>query len=224
MALRRRMIKACDEQAGTLAGIAQRFSVSVSWITKLKQRRGNFMIARRFVDPSSLVFLDEPSAQTNMTRLYGRCPKGDRLYDAMPHGHWGTTTMLGAIRLAGVIQPASLMYAGPTDAAVFLTYVEDCLAPALQPGDVVVMDNLSSHKVKGVPEAIQAVGAELWYLPPYSPHLNPIEPTWSKVKLILRSLAVRTADALRQAIGVALTPVTVSDLMGYYRYTGYVVD
>ena len=181
------------------------------------------MIARRFVDPASLVFLDESSAKTNRVRLYGRCPKGDRLYDALPQGHWGTTTRLRAIRLDGVIQPASLVYDGPTDAAVFLTYVQECLAPALRPGDVVVMDNLSSHKVKGVREAIQAVGAELWYLPPYSPDLNPIEPMWSKVKSILRSLAARTAESLRQAIGVALTAVTGSDLKGYFHHTGHIV-
>lgn len=131
--------------------------------------------------------------------------------------------MLSAIRLAGVIESASLVYAGPTDAAVFLAYVQDCLAPALRPGDVVVMDNLSSHKVKGVREAIEAVGAEVWYLPPYSPDLNQIEPMGSKVKSILRSLAARTAESLRQAIGAALTAVTPSDLLGYYLHTGYVV-
>ena len=158
-----------------------------------------------------------------MTRRYGRSPKGDRLYDAVPHGHWATTTMLGAIRLDGVIEPASLVYDGPTDAAVFLSYVEDCLAPALKPGDLVVMDNLSSHKVKGVVEAIQSVGADVWYLPPYSPDLNPIEMVWSKVKSILRSIAARTAESLRHAIAAALGAVTPSDLLGYYHHTGYVI-
>ena len=131
--------------------------------------------------------------------------------------------MLSAIRLEGVIEPASLVYDGPTDAGVFLTYVEGCLAPALRPGDLVVMDNLSSHKVKGVAEAIQAVGAEVWYLPPYSPDLNPIELMGSKVKSILRSIAARTAESLRQAIGAALNAVTPSDLLGYFHHTGYVV-
>ena len=129
--------------------------------------------------------------------------------------------MLSAIRLEGVIEPASLVYPGPTDAAVFLTYIEACLAPALQPGDVVVMDNLSSHKVRGVVEAIQAVGADVWYLPPYSPGLNPIEMLGSKVKSILRSIAARTAEALRQAIGVALAAATPSDLEGWFQHTGY---
>ena len=175
------------------------------------------------MDPTSLVFLDESGAKTNMTRLYGRSPRGDRLYEAVPHGRWGTTTMLSAIRLEGVIEPASLVYDGPTDTAVFLTYIEGCLAPALNPGDLVVMDNLSSHKVKGVVEAIQAVGADVWYLPPYSPDLNPIEMMWSKVKSILRSIAARTAESLHQAIGMALNAVTPSDLMGYFQHTGYVV-
>ncbi len=190
----------------------------------MSRHRNNFAIARRFVVPSSLVFLDESGAKTNMTRLYGRSPKGERLYDSVPHGRWGTTTMLSAIRFDGVIEPASLVYEGPTDAAVFLTYVEDCLAPALRAGDLVVMDNLSSHKVKGVAEAIQAVGADVWYLPPYSPDLNPIEMMWSKVKSILRSIAARTAESLRQAIGTALKAVTPSDLKGYFHHTGYLVN
>jgi transposase len=181
------------------------------------------VIARRFIDPASLVFLDESGSKTNMTRLYGPSPKGDRLYEAVPHGHWATTTMLSAIRLTGVIESASLVYDGPTDAAVFLTYVQDCLSPALGPGDLVVMDNLSSHKVKGVVEAIQAVGADVWYLPPYSPDLNPIEMMWSKVKSILRSIAAGTLESLHQAIGTALTAVTPSDLMGYFHHCGYVV-
>jgi len=189
----------------------------------VSRHRRSFEIARRFVDPSSLVFLDESGAKTNMMRLYGRSPKGDRLYETVPHGHWHTTTMLSAIRLDGVIQPASLVYDGPTDTAVFVTDVEDCLAPALRPGDLVVMDNLSSHKVRGVVEAIQAVGADVWRLPPYSPDLNPIEMMWSKVKSILRSIAARTAESLRQAIGMALKAVTPSDLLGYFQHTGYVV-
>lgn len=173
------------------------------------------------VDPRRLVFLDESGAKTNMTRLRGWAPRGERLYDAVPHGHWGTTTMLSAIRLEGVIESASLVYQGPTDAAVFLTYVRQRLAPSLRPGDIVIMDNLPSHKVKGVREAIEAVGAQLWYLPAYSPDLNPIEPMWSKVKAILRSIAARAFDPLVDAIGTGLRAVTESDLAGYYRACGY---
>lgn len=182
------------------------------------------MIARRFVDPGSLVFLDESGAKTNMTRQYGRAMKGDRVDDAVPHGHWCTTTMLSAIRLDGVIEPASLVYDGPTDTAVFLTYVENCLAPALNPGDVVVMDNLSSHKVKGVAEAIEAAGADAWYLPPYSPDLNPIEKLWSKVKANLRSIKARTTETLYDAIGDALRTITQDDLRGFFRSCKYLTD
>ena len=129
--------------------------------------------------------------------------------------------MLSAIRLDGVIEPASLAVEGSTNAAVFLTYVTDCLAPALRPGDVVVMDNLSSHKVHGVDEAIEAVGVDVWYLPPYSPDLNPIELLWSKVKAILKSIAARTTEALHRAIGAALSAVTESDLQGWFQHAGY---
>jgi transposase len=167
------------------------------------------------------VFLDESGAKTNMTRLYGRSLRGDRVFDAVPHGHWGTTTMLNAIRLDGVIESASLVYQGPTHAGVFLTYVEQCLAPHLKPGDIVVMDNLSSHKVKGVAEAIQAVDADVWYLPPYSPDFNPIEKMWSKVKAILRSIKARDFKSLIDAIPTALRKVTSSDLMGYFASCGY---
>jgi transposase len=187
----------------------------------VSRRRLNFTIAQRFVDPRSLVFLDESGAKTNMTRLYGRSLRGDRVYDAVPHGHWGTTTMLSAIRLDGVIQSASLIYQGSTDAAVFTTYVEQCLAPHLKPGDIVVLDNLSSHKVKGVTEAIEADGADVWYLPPYSPDFNPIEKMWSKVKAILRSIKARDFRTLIDAIATALRKVTSSDLMGYFASCGY---
>ena len=129
--------------------------------------------------------------------------------------------MLSAIRLDGVIESASLVYAGATDAAVFLTYVRQRLAPSLRRDDIVIMDNLSSHKVKGVREGIEAVGAQLWYLSPYSPDLNPIEKMWSKVKATLRSIAARAFDPLIDAIATALRAVTESDLAGYYRSCGY---
>ena len=156
-----------------------------------------------------------------MTRLYGRSLRGQRLHDATPQSHWGTTTVLSAIRLTGVIKSATLVYPGPTDAAVFMTYVQDCLAPSLKPGDIVVMDNLSSHKVKGVAQAIQAVGADVWYLPPYSPDFNPIEKMWSKVKAILRSIKARDFRALIEAIATALRKVTESDSIGFIQSCQY---
>jgi hypothetical protein len=133
----------------------------------------NFSIARRFADVQRFVCLDESSAKTNMTRLCGRAPVGQRCLFAAPQGHWHTTTLLSAIRCTGVMKNASIVFDGPTDAIVFRGYVEQCLAPALTSGDIVVMDNLASHKVAGVEEAIEAAGASVWYLPPYSPDLTP---------------------------------------------------
>ena len=185
------------------------------------RRRMNFAIARRFATSGQFVFLDESSAKTNMTRLYGRAPVGQRCYSSAPHGHWRTTTLLSAIRCTGVIENASMVFDGPTDAIVFRGYVEQCLAPALQAGDIVVMDNLASHKVTGVKEAIESVGASVWYLPPYSPDLNPIEKMWSKVKTWLRRVAARTVDGLIQAIGEALHAVDADECRAYFRSCGY---
>ena len=127
--------------------------------------------------------------------------------------------MISAIRSDGVA--AAMVTEGATDALVFRGFVEHFLVPVLQPGQIVVMDNLSSHKVKGIREAIEAVGAELWYLPPYSPDLNPIEPMWSKVKAVLRSLARRTTTTLYRAIGQALTCVEATECLNYFRHCGY---
>ena len=185
------------------------------------RRRINFTIACRFVDLDRFVFLDESSAKTNMTRLYGRAPVGERCHFSTPHGHWSTTTLLSAIRCTGVIEGASIVFDGPTDAVVFRCYAEQCLAPSLQAGDIVVMDNLSSHKVAGIREAIDSVGASIWYLPPYSPDLNPIEKMWSKVKAWLRRVAARTVDGLLQAVGDALRAVAADECRAYFRSCGY---
>jgi len=185
------------------------------------RRRLNFGIARRFADLDRFVFLDESSAKTNMTRLYGRAPVGQRCHFAAPQGHWHTTTLLSAMRRTGVMKNASILFQGPTDATVFLGYVEQCLAPALRPGDIVVMDNLASHKVRGVEEAIERVGASLWYLPPYSPDLNPIEKLWSKVKAWLRRVAARTIEGLVHAGGDALNAVAPDECRNYFKSCGY---
>ena len=187
----------------------------------MKHQRQAWQQPTSTIDPQRLVFLDESGAKTNLTRLYGRAPRGERVIDATPHGHWCTTTMLGAIRLGGVVREACLRDDGPTNGQLFLTYVEQRLAPSLQPRDIVVMDNLSSHRVQGVRAAIEAVGAELWRLPPYSPDLNPIEKMWSMVKATLRSIAARTADQLHDAIGHALRAITPDDLQGFDRSCQY---
>jgi transposase len=171
------------------------------------------------IDPGRLVFIDESGASTNMTRLGGRCPIGQRLVSSTPCGHWQTTTVISAVRLAGPIAPA--VFDGPTDREVFHAYVEQVLVRELQPGDVVVMDNLSSHKAPGIRQTIEAAGARLLYLPPYSPDYNPIENMWSKLKQFLRKAAARTFEALCNAIAVGLKTITSTDCQGFFQNCGY---
>lgn len=181
----------------------------------------NFAIARRFVEPGRFVFLDESGAKTNMTRLYGRAPVGERCNSHAAHGHWRTSTMISALRVSGVIPGATMLFDGPMNAATFVGYVERCLASALEPGDVVVMDNLGAHKAEGVEEAIAAAGASVWWLPPYSPDLNPIEKLWSKIKAWLRRAMADTLDALALAAGQAFRSVTPRECANYFRSCGY---
>jgi transposase len=166
-----------------------------------------------------LVFLDESGAQTHMKRLYGRTTKGTRLVDTVPGGHWRTTTIVSAIRTGGVA--TAMVIPGAIDAVVFRGFVEHFLVPVLRRGDIVVMDNLSSHKVSGVREAIEGVGAEVWYLPPYSPDFNPIEQAWSKVKSVLRSMTPKTARRLYRAVGNALQRITRQECQNYFANCGY---
>jgi transposase len=165
------------------------------------------------------VFLDESGAQTSMTRTRGRAPRGQRVVAKVPGGHWKIVTIIGAVRISGPFAAATIV--GATDSDVFRTYVREVLTPHLRPGDVVVMDNLSPHKAAGVRDAIEAVGATLRYLPPYSPDFNPIENMWSKVKGKLRSAGARSVDALHDAIGQAIATVTRTDCRGFFRGCGY---
>ena len=165
------------------------------------------------------MFLDESGARTDLARLRGRCPVGERLATRVPHGHWKTYTMVSAVRTGGPC--ASALIDGPMDADVFRAYVTLVLAPTLRPGDIVVMDNLQSHKASGVLEAIEAAGATVMYLPPYSPDYNPIENMWSKVKTLLRGAAAWTYDALQRAVWDALDAVTPQDCRGFFRHCGY---
>jgi len=150
-------------------------------------------------DPTRLVFIDETCANTSMVRLRGRCPRGERLIGYAPHGHWKTITFVAGLRDRAMIAPFVLD--GAMNGPMFLAYVKQCLAPKLKRGDIVVMDNLPVHKVAGVEQAIEAVGARLLYLPPYSPDLNPIEPAFSKVKAHLRKAAEHTIPRLVRRIG-----------------------
>lgn len=154
-----------------------------------------------------------------MARRYGRSPRGTRLDAAVPHGHWQTTTFVAALRQDGIAAPC--VFDGPMNADCFRAYVEQCLVPTLSAGDIVVLDNLSSHKVAGIREAIEAIGATLLYLPPYSPDLNPIEQAFAKLKSILRKAAARTLDALIDAIADAIHAFTSHECANYIANSGY---
>jgi transposase len=158
-----------------------------------------------------------------MDRTHGRAASGVRVDGPVPHGHWKMTTLTAAVRLGGVPPSACLAFDGPTDAAAFEGYVQSCLVPALRPGDIVVLDNLSCHKSPEVERLVRSAGAETRYLPAYSPDLNPIERLFSKLKAWLRSAAARTADALIEAMGEALRAVCLSDIRGWFRHSGYPV-
>jgi len=157
-----------------------------------------------------------------MTRPRGRAPRGRRIAEATPQGHWQVLTTLGALALRGIV--GAMTVEAATDGEIFLAYLEHVLCPQLQAGDVVVMDNLSAHKVPGVHERLAGCGAELLYLPPYSPDLNPIEQCWSKIKLILRTLKARTAEALEQAVAQALAAITPDNARAWFAHCGYSIQ
>jgi len=169
--------------------------------------------------PSKLVFIDETSVKTNMTRRYGRAKCGHRLVAAVPHGHWKTTTFVGALRCDSLTAPLAID--GAINGELFLAYVEQVLAPTLKPGDIVIMDNLRAHKIAGVREAIEAVGAKLLFIPPYSPDLNPIELAFSKLKALLRAKAIRTVEALWNALGDLCGSFTPKECANYFHHDGY---
>jgi transposase len=171
------------------------------------------------VDPGRLVFLDETGTTTTMTRRYGRAPRGQRLRVAVPQGHWKVLTLTAAMRAGGV--GACLTFDGATNTACFETYIGQCLVPTLQVDDIVILDNLACHKTAEVQRLIASAGAQVRYLPPYSPDLNPIEAMFSKVKESLRAAAARTVEALIDAMGEALRGVVASDTSGWFKHCGY---
>jgi transposase len=171
------------------------------------------------IDPKRLVFIDETWAKTNMTRLYGWAPKGQRLIDKVPHGHWTTATFLAALRNDRIDAPC--LFDGPINGERFLAYVEQFLVPTLKQGDVVILDNLGSHKAKAVRQAIRAVGARLLFLPKYSPDLNPIEQLFAKFKTLLRKAGARTYDAVAEAAANILTQYNPEECAAYIRNAGY---
>jgi len=172
-----------------------------------------------FLDATALVFLDETATSTNMVRLWGRCPRGEQLIGRVPHGNWKTITLVAGLRLDGMVAP--LVIDGPMDGATFVAYVEQCLAPTLARGEIVILDNLKAHKVSGVEEAIEAVGAKVIYLPQYSPEFNPIEEAFSKIKALLRKAAERTIPRLHRRIAALLAEVSPQECSNFFQHAGY---
>jgi transposase len=186
---------------------------------EIARRRSQWKKYQNRLDPSRLVFIDETWAKTNMARMYGRCPKGARLHANIPYGHWKTLTFLAALRHDRIDAPC--VFDGPINGERFLAYVEQCLVPTLAPGDIVILDNLGSHKSPAVRKAIRAVGAKVFFLPAYSPDLNPIEQVFAKLKGLLRKAAERTVEATWQRIGQLLDEFTPSECANYLKNAGY---
>jgi len=180
-----------------------------------RQRREAFVADLRTIPPEHLIYLDESGVSTQMTRLYGRCRGGRRVADAVPGGDWKIVTILGAMNREGML--AAMTVEAATDGDIFLAFLDDILCPKLKPGDVLIMDNLSAHKVDGVRQRIEAAGARLLYLPPYSPDLNPIEKAWAKLKALLRNAHARTAEALHNAVARFLPDINHNDATAWFR-------
>jgi transposase len=174
------------------------------------------------LDPAKLIFIDETGASTKMARLRGRAKRGERCCAAIPYGHWKTTTFTAGLRLGGFAAP--MVLDGPMDGEVFLAYIKQFLAPELAKGDIVIMDNLPAHKVTGVRQAIESVGARILYLPPYSPDFNPIEMAFSKLKALLRKAAARTIPELWDVIANCIDQLKPDECRNYFAAAGYDPD
>ena len=185
----------------------------------VKEAREAWLEGQIEFDPEKLVFIDETGATTKMARLYGRALRGERCRAAVPHGHWNTTTFTAGLRIGGLAAP--MILDGPMDGSAFRAYVTQVLVPELAPGDTVIMDNLPAHKVRGVRNAIEAAGAKLIYLPPYSPDFNPIEMAFAKLKAFLRAAAARTIPDLWDALKNALDAFTPNECRNYFSAAGY---
>jgi transposase len=206
--------------------VTARFDTQKKSIRAAEQARSDVVEARRVwrelqprLKPEKLIFLDETWAKTNMTRLYGRAPRGKRLIGSAPFGHWNTTTFVAGLRHDRIVAPMVLN--GPMNGRAFKAWVEQSLTPTLENGDLVVADNLGSHKVAGVREAIEARGATLLFLPAYSPDLNPIEQVFAKLKALLRKAAPRSRETLWRTIGASLDRYSSDECANYIRHCGY---
>ena len=185
----------------------------------MARRRSQWKTYQNRIDPSRLVFIDETWTKTNMAPLRGWAPRGQRLKAKVPHGHWKTMTFLAALRHDRIDAPWFLE--GPIDGDSFRLYVEKVLLPTLCPGDIVIMDNLGSHKGRAVRQLIRSAGAKLFFLPKYSPDLNPIEQVFAKLKHLLRKAAARTVETICTAIGELLAAFTADECVNYFRNSGY---
>jgi transposase len=183
------------------------------------RRRAQWKRYQGRVDPTRLVFIDETWAKTNMTRTHGRCTRGRRLVARVPHGRWRTLTFLAALRSDRIVAPCVID--GPINGESFLAYIEQILVPTLRPGDIVIIDNLGSHKGKAIRRAIRAAGAKLFFLPAYSPDLNPIEQVFAKLKTLLRKAQERTVEATWKRIGALLDTFTPVECTNYLKNAGY---
>ena len=183
------------------------------------KRRREWFDGQLDLDPERLVFIDETWASTNMARRHGRAPKGERLRAGIPQGHWKTTTFVAGLRRTGMM--ATMVLDGPINRDAFQAYVEQVLVPEIKPGDIVIMDNLSSHKGSAVRQAIEAAGASLLFLPPYSPDFNPIENAFAKLKALLRGAAQRTVEGLWTTIGALIDRFTPDECDNYFAAAGY---
>lgn len=166
-----------------------------------------------------MVFIDETGLNTKLARLYGRSPRGERCLSTVPHGHWQSSTFIAALRHEQITAP--FLVDGPVDAEVFLVYLQQVLVPCLRPGDMVILDNLATHKVQGVEQILRASGVELRYLPPYSPDFNPIEPAFAKLKARLRQAAARTLERLLSALADSLDTFSAADCRAFFRHAQY---
>lgn len=185
----------------------------------VRQQRQCWQQETSQIDPAKLIFLDESGITTQMTRRYGRAARGERVNEGIPAGHWRTLTVLGAVRQSGWV--ATMTLEAATDGDIFQAYLEQVLCPQLGLGDIVVMDNLAAHKVAGVRELIENAGAELRYLPPYSPDFNPIEKCWSQFKQLLRKAKARSLVTLEQSVAEVLTAITPQNVRACFRHCGY---
>ena len=215
--------RACGGSSG-VAGSRSRKSAHADEQSRpdVLNRRQAWFDGQLDLDPERLVFIDETAASTKMARRHGRAPRGQRLRCSVPHGHWKTTTFVGALRLSGMTAP--MVLDGPVNGAWFLAYVQQVLAPTLKPGDTVIMDNLAAHKSTPVRDTVEAVGARLLFLPPYSADLNPIENAFAKLKALLRKAAARSIDQLWDAIARIIQTYSPHECANDFAAAGYDAD